>query len=115
MMEARLRNGQMWRQANIADPTTSSGDELFAANPDLVPEPQFARIGDTEAYAFESLKQARINPDVLVRCWPQSPLERVYLAALVLTIFWFIIFSDLISVDVSLGHEIPTARPKVGF
>jgi hypothetical protein len=76
MMEARLRNGQMWRQANIADPA-SSGDELFAANPDLVPEPQFARIGDTEAYAFESLKQAGINPDALVRCWPRA-LSRGY-------------------------------------
>ena len=61
----------MWRQANIADPPTSSGDEVFAANPGLVPEPQFARIGDTKAYAFESLKQAT-NPDALVRCWPQS-------------------------------------------
>src|SRR5262245_56921051 len=100
MMEARLRNGQMWRQANIADPTTSSGDERFAANPVPVPEPQSAGIGDTEAYAFESLKQARINPDALVRCSPQSPLERVYPAALVLTIFWFIIFSDFISADV---------------
>jgi len=110
-MEARLRNGQMWRPANIADPTTSSGDKLFAANPDLVPEPQFARIGDTKAYAFESLKQARINPDALVRCWPQSPPERVYPAALVLTIIWFIIFSDFISADVWLGDEIPTARP----
>jgi hypothetical protein len=40
-------------------------DELYAANPDLVPELRHARnCGNAEAYAFEALKRATLEPDL---------------------------------------------------
>jgi hypothetical protein len=51
--------------------------ELYAADPSLVHELQFAATGDEKAYAWECMRRAVINPDLF--CWKHwdvgSPIE----------------------------------------